>query len=91
MIYPGRALQIYASCKCLYVFVRHTNYCFTNAVGCFDFDTVEVKTLPELTDYVPNAFSPNGDGLNDLFRVIPVGIATTDYIRIFTAMMKRCS
>ena len=30
-----------------------------------------------------NAFSPNGDGLNDVFRPIPSGIATTEYFRVF--------
>ncbi|HAO46469.1 MAG TPA: PKD domain-containing protein, partial [Chitinophagaceae bacterium] len=27
--------------------------------------------------------SPNGDGLNDVFRPIPVGIKSTEYFRVF--------
>ncbi len=37
----------------------------TNNFGCYNRDTVHVS----LTDfYCPNAFTPDGDGLNDLFR-----------------------
>ncbi|CAL1516613.1 hypothetical protein MMC2321_00336 [Chitinophaga sp. MM2321] len=55
----------------------------SNQQGCFGFDTISVKyyTGPEM--YIPNAFTPNGDGVNDRFRFIPVGITTYKFFRIF--------
>jgi gliding motility-associated-like protein len=56
----------------------------STASGCFGLDTVHVavfNTKPDI--FVPSAFTPNGDGHNDLFKVLAVGIARFNYFRIF--------
>lgn len=55
----------------------------TDDKGCKGYDTVKVKTYDGITYYVPSAFSPNGDGINDIFKPLPVGIVTTEYFRVF--------
>jgi gliding motility-associated-like protein len=50
-----------------------------NSLGCKDSITKPVEILPNFTFYIPNAFSPNGDGANDGFKGTGVGIDNTTY------------
>ena len=55
----------------------------TNDTGCIDTDTVYIKAIEGPQVYLPNAFTPNGDRLNDKIKPICVGISRFDYFRIF--------
>jgi gliding motility-associated-like protein len=51
--------------------------------GCVTVDTQLVKTVPHVEIYVPSAFTPNNDGLNDLLRPTLMGIKQLVYFRIY--------
>lgn len=57
-------------------------YIATNSFGCEDTSTAEVFVFDEFQFIVPNIFTPNGDFVNDKFKVQACGVYDYD-IKIF--------
>ncbi len=65
-----------------------TDYVVTaiNEFGCKAKDILTIKVIEDCSGkmvYVPNTFSPNGDGQNDVMRALGPGISSVKQIRVF--------
>ena len=63
--------------------------------GCIGKDSIFVRVLEgsginrdQPLYYLPNSFTPNGDGLNDVFRAIPAGMRSTEFFRVYNRFGK---
>jgi gliding motility-associated-like protein len=69
-----------------HIFNNEDNYTVTliatNNIGCKDTSFYIIRVTGSSVVYIPNAFTPNGDGLNDIFSVIHNNIKEIN-IRIF--------
>jgi gliding motility-associated-like protein len=55
----------------------------TTKEGCYASDSITITVAKDLLFVVPNAFSPNDDGLNDFLMVLQAGYKELKYFRIF--------
>ncbi len=61
----------------------------TDGNGCFDSKQVKIKVAPKGKVYVPNAFTPNGDGINDCFGIKGAEGAVNFEIAVFNRYGER--
>ncbi len=51
----------------------------TSLKGCKDTARITVEITPDFAVYIPNAFSPDGNGVNDIFQPLGIGIDEENY------------
>ena len=63
--------------------VYHYTVKVKSAYGCIGIDSMNVWVVDQAAFFVPTGFSPNGDGLNDIFRPIAIGYRSINFFRVF--------
>ncbi|PSK94174.1 gliding motility-associated C-terminal domain-containing protein [Taibaiella chishuiensis] len=58
-------------------------YTVTDARGCSRSDSFQIRHIDCCLLFLPNAFTPNMDGKNDIFKVETTGPITLDKLRIY--------
>ncbi len=51
--------------------------------GCKGYDTIKVWVVNQAEIFVPTAFTPNGDGKNDIFRPVAVGYKSINFFKVY--------
>ncbi|HWB61940.1 MAG TPA: PKD domain-containing protein [Chitinophagales bacterium] len=79
-----------SNCRRPYVYPASTGYVYvegTNQYGCTIKDSVLIKVqgCDPGSIFMPNTFTPNGDGLNDRFYIRSATLSSLSYFRIYDA------
>ena len=82
---PASQLNNSQSYKPVFRGVNNQDYTITliSVGGCKTVDSLLVEIVQQARIEVPNAFTPNADGLNDFLRPVSMGIAEIRHFRIF--------
>jgi len=67
-LYPADLEEIYTACLIAY-----------NSLGCSDTICKSIEMAPDFLINIPNSFTPDGDGINDLFRPVLNDMDLADY------------
>lgn len=76
------------TCQDAQVYPRHTQTVYvtgTTDAGCSASDSLNIEVIncdPESL-FIPNTFTPNGDGINDRFLVHSRALSTLTFLRVF--------
>lgn len=60
----------------------------TSNEGCTDTDDIYIKVIDKSEIYIPTAFTPNNDGLNDLLRPAYIGITQVEFFAVYNCWGK---
>jgi gliding motility-associated-like protein len=82
---PASQLNSPQSYRPVFKGMSNQDYTITliSAGGCKTVDSLLVEIVQQARIEVPNAFTPNADGLNDFLRPVSMGIAEIRHFRIF--------
>ncbi len=67
------------------IFTRDYNLTADNN-GCRGYDALSIKVLPACLIKVPGAFTPNGDGLNDVLKAVNADLAKNFSFKIYNRL-----
>jgi gliding motility-associated-like protein len=88
---PYKGLNTYSSATPIFNYGKQTEYQIkmVSSAGCITIDSMTVRVVNQLDPdancdfYIPNVFSPNGDGRNDTYFPFTVNIKEIKFFRIF--------
>jgi gliding motility-associated-like protein len=82
---PGRELDIPVGASPVATPTEPTDFIVIGlaSYGCRNADTIHVDIDYNINTFIPSAFSPNGDGKNDLFRIVNLGFQKVQEFRVF--------